>query len=116
MFGLMHFRGTTEAVEERRRWRMHYCGPRKTTGRQDGQRSRMLLNHDIGFLAELLTALSAEDVEKWGNPYRSWNCMNIPADGEIPPVLRYAAAVNVLLSDYKLADHEVDSRKRRWIW
>ncbi len=116
MFGLMHFRETTEAVEERRRWRMHYCGTCKTIGRQYGQRSRMLLNHDIGFLAELLTALSAEDVERWGSPYHSFNCMNIPADKEIPSVLRYAAAVNVLLSDYKLADHEVDSRKRRWVW
>jgi hypothetical protein len=116
MFGLMHFRGANDAVEERRRWRMHYCGTCKTIGRQYGQRSRMLLNHDVGFLAELLTALSADDVETWGSAYRSWNCVNMPADGEIPPVLRYAAAVNVLLSDYKLADHEVDSRKRRWVW
>jgi hypothetical protein len=42
--------------------------------------------------------------------------MRMPAEAEIPPVLRYAAAVNVLLSDYKVADHEVDSRRRRWAW
>jgi hypothetical protein len=116
MFGLMHFRGTNEAVDERRRWRMHYCGTCKTIGRQYGQSSRMLLNHDVAFLAELLTALSAQDIEKWDSDYRSWNCMTMPAEAAIPKVLQYSAAVNVLLSDYKIADHEVDSRRRRWVW
>jgi hypothetical protein len=76
----------------------------------------MLLNHDAVFLAELLTALAGQDVEQWGDSYRSWNCLRLPAEAEIPVVLRYAAAVTVLLSEYKVADHEVDSRARRWVW
>ncbi len=114
MFGLMHFRGNSGAVDERRRWRMHYCGTCKTIGRQHGQGSRMLLNHDAVFLAELLTAIAGEDVERWGRAYRSWNCLQLPAETEIPAVLRFAAAATVLLSEYKIADHEADSRKRRW--
>ena len=117
MFGLMRFHGEPGCVDEqRRRWRLHYCGTCKTIGRQYGQRARMLLNHDAVFLAELVTALGARDVEQWGDSYKSWNCMRLPEVDEMPRVLRYVAAINVLLSEYKVADHAVDSRHARWRW
>ncbi len=115
MFGLMRFRcGPVD--EDHRRWRMHYCGTCKTLGSRYGQRARLFLNHDAAFLAELLDALTAGDCEQWAHAYRSWNCLRLPDDQEIPPVLRYTAAINVLLGEYKVRDHELDSGKRRWVW
>ena len=85
-------------------------------GRQYGHKSRLLLNHDVVFLAELLTQLGGEDVEAWGGAYQSRNCVRLPGKQEMPVVLRYAAAANVLLSEYRVADHQVDSRGRRWAY
>ena len=31
-------------------------------------------------------------------------------------MLRYTAAANILLGEYKVRDHETDSRRRRWVW
>lgn len=107
MFGFLRHR-----AQDRRNWRLHYCGTCKTIGTLYGQRSRMLLNHDAAFLAELLDAVAGTDAETWSEEYRSWNCLRMPAN---PPVLlRYVAAVNVLLGDYKVRDHETDSGARRW--
>jgi hypothetical protein len=114
MFGLMQFR--CGANEQERRWRMHYCGTCKTIGSRYGQRARLFLNHDAAFLAELLDALTGSDCEQWPQSYASWNCMRLPSAEEIPVLLRYTAAVNVLLGEYKVRDHETDSRKRRWTW
>ena len=95
---------------------MHYCGTCKTIGSRYGQGARLLLNHDAAFLAELLDALTGADAEQWSSAYASWNCMRLPSDGEMPLVLRYAAAANVLLGEYKVRDHEADSGRRRWAW
>jgi hypothetical protein len=114
MFGLMQFRRGSN--QEERRWRMHYCGTCKTIGSRYGQRARLFLNHDAAFLAELLDVLNSVDCEQWPESYRSWNCMRLPHTQETPVLLRYTAAVNVLLGEYKVRDHEADSRKRRWTW
>src|ERR1700738_2230627 len=115
MFGLMRFQDRApDGEDQRRRWRMHYCGACKTIGRQYGQSARLLLNHDAVFLAELLTSLGGADVEAWSADYRSWNCVRLPEAADIPPVLAYAAAATILLSEYKLADHAADSRSRIW--
>src|SRR5262249_48953459 len=78
-----------------------YCGTCKTIGLRYGQRSRMLLNHDAVFLAELL--IHHEDSPEWSAPYRSFNCLSKPR--EIPEVLDYAAAITIMLAHYKIADH-----------
>lgn len=113
MFGLMSYRKCGRPAAERRRWRLHYCGTCKTIGSRYGQRSRMLLNHDAVFLAELLTALRGVDADAWGRAYQSWNCMAMPR-GEQPAELRYAAAVTLLLAEYKVADHAADTGKGIW--
>jgi uncharacterized protein DUF5685 len=60
MYGLMRARHCGQSIEQSERHRFHYCGTCKTMGRLYGQRSRILLNHDAVFLAELLTLLSEE--------------------------------------------------------
>jgi hypothetical protein len=76
----------------------------------------MLLNHDATFLAELLDALTKSDAGTWPLAYQSWNCARLPKRADMPVVMRYVAAVNVLLGDYKVRDHEADSPSRRWRW
>ena len=95
----------------RQEHRLYYCGACKTLGSAYGQKSRMLLNHDTVFLAELLGELGAAPKE-WAPAYRSFNCMSMPK--ELPPVLDYAAAATMVLTQWKLADHSEDTGKRRW--
>lgn len=100
MFGLM--RGAP---------RLPYCGTCKTMGALYGQRTRMLLNHDAVFLAELLMVQSGEP--KWSDAYRSFNCAAVPKMDR-PVALEFAATVAVILAHFKIADHRQDSGKRRW--
>lgn len=78
-----------------------------------------MLNHDASFLAELLHSLkplAGGDPEAWSAAYLSWNCMRLPAGPEMPLLLRYVAASNVLLGEFKVRDHEADSGRRHWTW
>ncbi len=107
MFGLMRRRSCAGKQEHR----LYYCGTCKTLGSAYGQKSRMLLNHDTVFLAELLGELGAAPGE-WAPAYRSFNCMSMPKD--LPPVLDYAAAATMVLTQWKIADHSADTGKHRW--
>lgn len=99
--------------EQKLRRRLHYCGTCKTMGAVYGQKSRLLLNHDTVFLAEILTALGADDSADWQSAFQSYNCMAQPT-GEMPPALRFAAAANVVLTEFKITDHLADEPKTRW--
>src|SRR5579863_9890036 len=102
MFGLM-----------RHAPRLPYCGTCKTLGSLYGQRSRVLLNHDTVFLAELLFAHAGEP--EWGAAYRSFNCFARPGrTGELPIALQYAASVTVALAHFHVAEHVADTGKFRW--
>ena len=113
MFGLMRAKkcGMTNAEKHFRR--MNYCGTCKTLGALYGQKSRFLLNHDTVFLAEILAALSGEDVKDWSKPYQSFNCLSLP-ESEMPAALEFAATTNIILTEFKLADHAADEGKRRY--
>src|SRR5215204_1529444 len=113
MFGLMRAKtcGMTDAEKHFRR--LNYCGTCKTTGALYGQKSRFLLNHDTVFLAEILSAISNEKVETWQNSYQSFNCLSLPQN-EMPKSLQFAATTNVVLTEFKLADHIADEKKRRY--
>lgn len=87
--------------------RLAYCGSCKTIGAMYGQRARLLLNHDMVFLGELLT-----DRPEWGPAHRSFNCMAMPK--EHPAALRYAATAAVVLAHFQIEDHLVDSGGWRW--
>src|SRR5689334_7719632 len=110
MFGLMRARTCAVEPEERRRRRLHYCGTCKTAGRLYGQRSRFLLNFDTVFAAELLSALAGEDaMDGWDPAFDARNCLSLPSADATPPVLRYAAAMTVVLTEVKVADQLADS-------
>ncbi len=95
--------------------RLPYCGTCKTLGAVYGQRTRLLLNHDTAFLAEVL--LEAGGVPLSGAAYRSFNCLALPHEkNDIPVPLQYAAAVAVVLAHLRIADHRRDARKLRWLF
>lgn len=113
MFGLMRARkcGMTDAEKHFRR--LNYCGTCKTIGSLYGNKARLLLNHDTVFLAETLSALGGETPSDWGKPYQSFNCLSLPKS-EMPIALQFAATANLVLTEFKLADHVADERKRRY--
>jgi hypothetical protein len=85
-------------------------------GARYGHASRMLLNHDLVFLAEMLTHIAGEPA--WSVAYRSYNCLSLPSsdENEIPVALDYAAAVTILLAHFRIEDHSQDSPRARWSW
>ncbi len=113
MFGLMRAKkcGMSDAEKDFRR--LNYCGTCKTIGSLYGQKSRLLLNHDTVFLAEILSGLSGENVADWQKSYQSFNCLNLPKSA-MPLSLQFAATANVILTEFKLADHVEDEGKRRY--
>lgn len=113
MFGLMRAKKCGMTGEEKEFRRLNYCGTCKTMGSLYGQKSRFLLNHDTVFLAEILSALSGENVAGWQKSYQSFNCLSLPRS-EMPASLQFAATTNIILTEFKLADHETDERKRRY--
>src|SRR5437016_2153337 len=98
MFGLM-----------RRAERLPYCGSCKTIGAMYGHRARLLLNHDLVFLAELLMGKADPG---WTPAHKSFNCMAMPKVH--PPALRYSATVAVVLAHFQIEDQIADSGRRRW--
>jgi Family of unknown function (DUF5685) len=87
-------------------------------GRIYGHRSRVLLNHDTVFLAELISILSGERSEQsdW-REFQSYNCLHLPQDvTRIPFCLEYAATATLILANFKLLDQCTDSRSRLWPW
>src|SRR5262245_59099283 len=116
MYGLMRARHCGQSVDQSERHRFHYCGTCKTMGRLYGQRSRLLLNHDAVFLAELLTLLSAESSPRNADKaYLSYNCLSLPGSEEgMPLALQLAAAANILLTEFKVADRIKDGGLVRW--
>lgn len=113
MFGLMRAKTCGMSAEEKHFRRLHYCGTCKTIGSLYGQKSRLLLNHDTVFLAEILTSLSDEKVQTWQKSYQSYNCLSLPKN-EMPLSLQFAATANVILAEFKIADHISDTRQRRF--
>lgn len=113
MFGLMRAKKCGMSDEEKHFRRMNYCGTCKTIGSIYGQKSRLLLNYDTVFLAEILSALSDENVADWQKSYQSFNCLALPKS-EMPAALKFAATANIILTEFKLADHAADEKKRRY--
>lgn len=106
-----------QTAEQREARRLHYCGTCKTLGSVYGQRSRLTLNHDTVFLGELLSLLAEESHQKWSRPYQSYNCLSLPrSERELPFPLRFAAAANVALTEFKIRDHLSDTGKVHWKW
>src|SRR5947207_543196 len=117
MYGLMRAGICSRHPEDAYQRRLHYCGTCKTMGRLYGQRSRILLNHDAVFLAELLTALSpdAPPVPDWDRAFQSYNCPSLPAGSEEMPLsLQVAATATLVMSEFKVADQLDDGGQGKW--
>ena len=83
-------------------------------GKSYGHKSRLLLNYDSVFLAELLTELGNEDLNNWENAFQAINkCLTMPT-GNIPVSLQYAADANILLADLKIQDQLIDNGSLGW--
>lgn len=102
-------------AEQQDWYRMHYCGTCKSIGRLYGQRSRVLLNFDCVFLAELLSLIQEENTENWDAKLSSHSCFAMPDEAALPLSLQYAADMNLILADMKLKDNlQDDSVKFVW--
>lgn len=114
MFGLMRAKRCGLTAEQRNERRLHYCGTCKTLGSLYGQKTRLLLNHDTVFLAEILTSFS-EEKQSFGRALQSYNCLAKPkSPEEMPLALQFAATANVVLAEFKTNDHVEDSRNPAW--
>ena len=115
MFGLMKARTCNLNDEQKLARRLHYCGACKTIGRMYGQKSRLFLNNDTVFLAEVLTAVAQHQASArdWAGAYQSYNCLSLPrSEAEMPLPLRLAATATVVLAEFKIKDHLSDSPSR----
>jgi hypothetical protein len=113
MFGLMRMRGCGLGHTEREARRLNYCGTCKVIGREYGQGSRLLLNHDTVLVAEIMTGLSGQC--DWPAEIQSRNCFSLPVSAEAAPIAaRYAAAATVLLASAKVRDHVSDGAGPWW--
>ena len=116
MFGIMKPKGgcSTEGRADRLYHRQHYCGTCKAIGQAYGQKSRLLLNFDGVFLAELLTQLHQTAVQDWETRLQRPNtCFTMPEE-EAPWALRYAGAATLLFSALSTADQAADTGQWRW--
>lgn len=115
MFGLQA--PVYEDVSAYDRHRLHYCGSCKLIAKEYGQSSRILLNYDLVFLAELLTALAEEDVALWEPNLQAVNqCFKLTKGKETPEVLNLIAALHLFLAELKLEDQILDQAACYWSW
>lgn len=115
MFGLMRPQAGCSSARQSSVNRRHYCATCKTIGQEFGHSSRMSLNYDAVFLAELMGSLSGRG-QDWNSALLATNkCFTMPRAGEKSPVhLRYAAAANVFLAALKLDDNIRDRVGKRY--
>jgi hypothetical protein len=115
MFGLMKNTGCLRS-DQRDWYRMHYCGTCKAIGSLYGQRSRMLLNFDCVFLAELLSVIQEANTTQWHPKLSGYNCFSIPKSDELPTSLQYAADINLILAEMKVRDNLQDGDGLQFVW
>ncbi|MBX9723117.1 MAG: hypothetical protein K2X81_17070 [Candidatus Obscuribacterales bacterium] len=108
MYGLLKSCACNSSKKERDLKRLAYCGTCKAMGALYGQRSRLLLNNDATFLAELLLAKRTTAVEMNG-AFASFNCMLMPSAVDIPVELEISSSVNLLLAEFKCLDRLADA-------
>ncbi len=108
MYGLLKSCACNSSKKERDLKRLAYCGTCKAMGALYGQRSRLLLNNDATFLAELLLAKRPAAIDVSG-AFASFNCMLMPSAAAIPVELEISSSVNLLLAEFKCLDRLADA-------
>ena len=87
----------------------YYCGLCDALQREYGLMKRLLLNYDCAFLAALLDGLSGNGKMRLARcPFKP--VLKKRPFAESSPVMRFAAAMNVLLAYYKLEDDKHDEK------
>lgn len=121
MFGLMRPKrqcSTCSCEQEQSTYllhRQHYCGTCKAIGKTFDHKSRLLLNFDTVFLAELLSELDYQSTDVWESNLQVVNtCFTMPKGEQLPFSLEYAAHTSALLGALKIDDNIKDSGRFRW--
>ncbi len=112
MFGLLTSQPCLMNSNQKILWRFHYCSTCKTLGKHFGQKSRFVLNSDVVFMSEILSALS-DDLPKISNDLLNQNignCFSLQNNfDKLPQYIQYAASINILLCQMKFKDKIDDS-------
>lgn len=111
MFGYIAPRMEQMEKDRQQRYRSVYCGVCRALGDLSGQSGRLMLSHDMTFLAMLLSSLDEPPEEE--SRYR---CVLHPAKERITirsRAVEYAAAMNLLLADLKCEDQIRDEHSKR---
>jgi hypothetical protein len=111
MFGTLKPHTCRLGCDRRRAYETFYCGLCQSLGHGYGTLSRALLNYDAVFLALVADGL----MDAAGAPDRC-RCPMMPVSfrptvSPSSPAMRYAAAMQMLLSDQWLADRAEDGKK-----
>ncbi|TQQ85063.1 hypothetical protein EXD82_02915 [Peptacetobacter hominis] len=106
MFGYVKINKMDLTFREYEHYRSYYCGLCKCLKREHGEISRFSLNYDITFLIVLLSAIYNPESKVTeevciANPMKKKKVL-------INEITEYAAAMNVLLTYYKLEDNVND--------
>ncbi len=114
MFGLMR-KPSCDPPHQNISWkRNHYCGTCKVMATEYGHGSRMFLNFDLVFLAELLTHLSKTEISFSDEAFGSKNCFKLPSGKNIPLPHQFVAALGVIYADIKIKDNLQDKKSPVW--
>lgn len=108
MFGYITINKDELKVKDYNRYRAFYCGVCHSLGEEYGVAGRMTLSYDMTFLSILLSALYEDATEP-----RLHRCVPHPMKRHqaiYNEFSEYAAAMNVMLTYYKLADDWDDER------
>ncbi|HSK12104.1 MAG TPA: DUF5685 family protein [Phnomibacter sp.] len=113
MFGLLKHR--PPQPELRADHRKNYCGTCKAIGKMYGHKQRLLLNHDVVFLSELLAGLA--DGRQDMDAISVYRCFSLPKHvDQLPPYITYTASINMLLASIKIYDNINDSGRMAFFW
>ena len=106
MFGLLTQRPREPAL--RADFKKNYCGTCKAIGTMYGHKQRLLLNYDVVFLSEILSALSNRPADF--KAISVGRCLSLPGQqADLPPFLSFTASINLLLASIKIQDNIQDS-------
>ena len=108
MFGYIVIHKDELKVKDYNRYNSFYCGVCRSLRNNYGLPGQITLNYDMTFLAILLSGLYEDDTK---TVMRHCVIHHVKKHGEISnEYTDYAAAMNILLSYYKLKDNWDDDR------
>jgi hypothetical protein len=108
MFGYININKEELKIKDYNKYRSFYCGVCKSLGRNYGIWGQATLSYDMTFVAIVLSSLYEDDTK----PKKARCALHfaLPHKELVNPYTDYAAAMNVLLTYYKLKDDWEDDR------